>query len=427
MIKQGITKTILLLAAMAALLSGCAINNGPAAFDEFEGGQKQLYECVPAVVLSGSWQQMGRQYGYLLSDDIRAVYNMVSPYKDMSNIAFGKTNSEMMEELYQAYPQRFKEFFQGMSETSGLTLEQLKVANALEIFLMFGAGIYDHSMRCSALSTWGEYSVEGRVIYGRNYDYNAEFLPLDDHIVVAVFHPDNGDIPFAMVTWAGCIYASTAINQKGIYVAENDCSPHDQEAAGFYLTDGHFNMKTWVKDDVLLLSLITEAGTMAEVDAWMKNNLPCYPHNIGVADRNEARSYQWNIDGRIPHAPYAQQASGLMAQTNHYYVVPEGWGIGNYVEEDSSGSGIPGGSIPRLNNLLQLADRFKGSIDVARMCDILDVKLEDGGAIVDSTLYQVVCEPETFTLKMKTKGKAERWVDIPLATILFPGTAPRPG
>ena len=100
-----------------------------------------------------------------------------------------------------------------MSETSGLTLEQLKVANALEILLMFGSGIYN--MHCSALSTWGDYSVGGRVIYGRNYDYNEELLPLNDHIVVAVFHPNNGDIPFATVTWAGCIYASTAINQKG--------------------------------------------------------------------------------------------------------------------------------------------------------------------------------------------------------------------
>ncbi|MCX5823673.1 MAG: C45 family autoproteolytic acyltransferase/hydrolase [Deltaproteobacteria bacterium] len=299
--KPGIIKIILLFAIIVLLLSGCESNsNRSARSNEFEGGKKQVYDYVPTVVLSGNWKQMGRQYGYFLSDDIRAVYNLVSPYKDKINRGCGKVNSEIIEELYQSYPQRFKEFFQGMSETSGLTLEQLKVANSLEIVLMFGSESYN--TRCSALSTWGDYSTGGKVIYGRNYDYNTEFLPLNDHIVVTVFHPDNGDIPFAMITWAGCIYASSGINQKGIYVEENDCSPHDKQAAGYYETGDHLNMKTWVKDDAMLLSLLTQAGTLFEADTWMKNNLPCYPHNIGVANKNEARSYQWNIAERIPHA-----------------------------------------------------------------------------------------------------------------------------
>ncbi len=407
---------------MVILFSGCGSHGNHSAPSQFEGGKQEYHEYVPTVVLSGSWRQMGRQYGYFLSRNIQAVYNLLSPYKDMKNLGFGnKNNAELSEELYQFFPPRFKEFFQGMSETSGLTIEQLKVVNALEIILMFGSTIYNG--HCSALSVWGDYSSGGKVIYGRNYDYNEDIFPLNDHIAVAVFHPDNGDIPFAMITWAGCIYASTAINQRGVFVAENDCSLHDTEASGFYPTDDHFNMKTWVKDDVLLLSLITQAGTMAEADRWMKTNLPCYPHNIGVADKNEVRSYQWNISARLPHAPYARQANGLMAQTNHYFAVPDGWGIGEYVEPGGAGSGIPGGSIHRLENLLERAEQFKGSIDLARMCCIMDLTIEQGGATHDGTLYQIVCEPETFTLKLKTRGKPDRWVDIPLAKLLFPDAA----
>jgi hypothetical protein len=36
-----------------------------------------------------------------------------------------------------------------------------------------------------------------------------------------------------------------------------------------------------------------------------------------------------------------------------------------------------------------------------------------------TALYQIVCEPETFTFKIKTKGKPDRWVDIPLRLLLF--------
>ena len=412
-------KRIFLFAVIAILLSACkSICSDPSPTNEFEGGRKYIYDYVPTVVLSGNWQQMGRQYGYFLSNDIRAIYTMVAPYKDKNNRGCGKVNSEIIEDFYQSYPQRFKEFFHGVAETSGLTLEQLKVANSLEIVLMFGSSFYN--TRCSALSVWGDYSPNGKLVYGRNYDYNNEFLPLNDHIAVAVFHPNNGDIPFAMCTWAGCIYASSGINQKGIFAEENDCSPHDKQAAGFYITGDHLNMKNWVKDDALLLSMLTQAGTMDEADSWMKNNLPCYPHNIGLADKSEARCYQWNISERIPHSPYVRQENGLMAQTNHYFVIPAGWDLEPYIEQDSTGSKIPGGSIPRLTNLLHLASQFKGSINLARMCEIMDVKFENGGATVDGTLYQIVCEPETFTFKLKTKGKPGRWVDIPLATLLFP-------
>ena len=95
------------------------------------------------------------------------------PYKDSFNLGSGKVNSEIIEDFYQSYPYKFKEFFQGMSETSGLTLEELKVANSLEIVLMFGSHIYN--TRCSGMSAWGNYAPDGKVVYGRNYDYNTEF------------------------------------------------------------------------------------------------------------------------------------------------------------------------------------------------------------------------------------------------------------
>lgn len=414
---RKIIKTSIAILFIMFAVAACGSSSDNTASNRFEGGTKYVYDYIPTVVLAGGYKQMGRQYGYFLGDDIRAVYNLVAPYKDSFNLGSGKVNSEIIEDFYQSYPDKFKDFFQGMSETSGLTLEELKVANSLEIVLMFGSHIYN--TRCSGMSAWGDYAPDGKVVYGRNYDYNTEFLPLNDHIVVTVFHPDNGDIPFAMYTWAGCIYASSGINRKGIFVEENDCSPHDKQAAGYYMTDGHLNMKNWVKDDAKLLSMLTQCSTMEQADTWMKTNLPIYPHNIGIADKTEARTYQWNITERVPHAPYVRQEDGLMVQTNHYYVIPEGWDLTPYVEETESGSTVPGGSIPRLTNLLNLAALYKGSIDVAKMCDIMDVTFANGGATVDGTLYQIVCEPEAFTFKIKTKGKPDRWVDIPLATLLF--------
>lgn len=385
---------------------------------EFENGVKYVRDYVPVVVLRGSWKEMGRQYGRLLAKNIRAVYDLVAPYKDKYNAGCGKNNAEIIEDFYQAYPDKFKQFFQGMAETSGLTLDQLKAANSLEIVLMFGSKLYQG--RCSGLGVWGDYSKTGGVVYGRNYDYNKEFLALNDDIVVTVFQPDDGSVPAAICTWAGCLYASSGLNRAGLFIEENDCSGHDRQAAGLYPTGKHYNVKNWVKDDARLLSLLTSASNLDEADAWMKKNLPIYPHNIGIADKNEARCYQWNIAAQVPHAPYVRQADGLMAQTNHYFVVPRGWNLAPYVEKSETGSTVPGGSIPRLERLLKLAEERKGSIDVAGMCAIFDLDFDHGGATVDGSLYQIVCEPGTFTFKLKTRAKRDLWVDIPLANLLKP-------
>jgi hypothetical protein len=408
-----------LLASSALLLAGCGGNSGPTPASRFEAGSKFVFEGIPVAVLAGSWRDMGRQYGALLADGIRATYEMVAPYRDQYNRGCGRMNRDIIDEIYLSYPPRFIDFFAGMAETSGLGLDQLKAANALEMILIFGSGIYPQT-RCSAVSAWGDYTASGRVIYGRNYDYTASFAALDEHVAVTVFHPDSGEIPFAICTWAGCIYASTGINARGIFVEENDCFQHDRLAAGFFVSGDHYNMKTWVKDDAMLLALLAETGSMDEADAWMKAHLPIYPHNIGVADGREARCYQWNIVERVPHAPYVRQADGLMAQTNHYFRVPAGWDLAPFSEQAASdGTSIPGGSGARLANLLALARARKGAIDLDAMCGILDIDFDQGGARVDGTLFQVVCEPASLRLLLTTRKRRGRWVEIPLSDLLL--------
>lgn len=113
-------------------------------------------------------------------------------------------------------------------------------------------------------------------------------------------------------------------------------------------------------------------------------------------------------------------ADGLLAQTNHFFAIPRGWDLAPYVEQSETGSTVPGGSIPRLNHLLRLAENNKGKIDVAGMSRILDVDFDRGGARVDGSLYQVVCEPGSFTFKVKTRARRDRWVGIPLKQWLQP-------
>lgn len=71
----------------------------------------------------------------------------------------------------------------------------------------------------------------------------------------------------------------------------------------------------------------------------------------------------------------------------------------------SAGCGGSDGSLPASDSLLRLAERYNGTSDVGRMCEVMDATFVDGGAIVDGTFYQVVCEPTTFTFRLKTNAR----------------------
>jgi hypothetical protein len=79
---------------------------------------------------------MGRQYGFLLRDDLNQIYNNMSqnvgkseaPSRDRL-LAFGNSS-------FQLYPQRYKEIILGMAETSGLGLDDLLIINCLQIYLL---------------------------------------------------------------------------------------------------------------------------------------------------------------------------------------------------------------------------------------------------------------------------------------------------
>ncbi len=84
----------------------------------FEGGQRFSAGDYPVIVLSGTYRQMGRQYGGLMKNELNEEYTFL-----LDTLAKrGYTQEEIREygrEIPAFYPQRVKEIFWGMSETSG--------------------------------------------------------------------------------------------------------------------------------------------------------------------------------------------------------------------------------------------------------------------------------------------------------------------
>ena len=153
----------------------------------FEEGRKAQRGSIKVVDLSGSWFEMGRQYGALMKkelDEVLCVIDAVIEYNE-GNASKAK---QIVETQTLQTPWRISQFFEGAAETSGFTVEQLQSANAIERI----GGL----PKCSVAITWGDYA-EDDLIIGRNYDYSdalalLNYTHTESYGQVTFFKKQNG-------------------------------------------------------------------------------------------------------------------------------------------------------------------------------------------------------------------------------------------
>lgn len=334
---------------------------------------------VKVVSLYGTWKEMGRQYGALCTPYIKDVLLFVRA--QLSDDRKATEGRRIAERLYTHYPHRFKAFFAGMAETSGLDLAELKLVNAVEYM--------EACYFCSGLAVWGDYAG-GPLVYGRNYD-GASFAPLCKDLLLTVFHPADGSLACATLGYAGEIYCVNGFNEKGLFIELNNGMP----SAGF---DVHFDR---FAGTTRLLELLLDADSPDYAEAFFQTEKSSASFLIGVADDREARCYEWCADGM--HRGSTDTPDGLMAMTNHY--VNREWKYAVPSDADSWTSHT------RRNNLLHLAEIRKGKIDAETMCDLMQTPIEAGGPLHKLSLYQMVYEPASMKLHLRSIGAAP-WTEL---------------
>ena len=158
--------------------------------ESFEQGSKVSANEVCVANLSGTWYEMGRQYGALMKAELAEVYDFVETIIEYSIGNAEQADSIIAVQTSQT-PYRICEFFRGASETSGLTMRQLQAINAVERI----GGL----PKCSAAFCWGGYAA-GPLVVGRNYDYSEAFALLSDDVAVTVYHPADGSLAVATIS-----------------------------------------------------------------------------------------------------------------------------------------------------------------------------------------------------------------------------------
>ena len=371
----------------------------------FGGGHlyKTLDGKYNVLDLHGSYHEMGRQYGYLLKDELNSMYLETSA--DLAQRGLGEEDQAAEAYgLYSKYPERFKEIIRGMSETSGLTLEeQIRLNGA--VFTLFG--VYysqnttpgDPTAGCSGSVFWGDYSSDGKLYFGRNWDASQDLMaPYIKYLTLAVYHPEGSGNTVANLEFAGEVYTETAMNGKGIFLELNNGGQSD-----------HAAYRERVDAASELFGFMFDYSTMDEFESAFETTRASDSYIVQVADRSSAYSFEWSATYGVRKR--SENVTGYLIAYNSFVPpYPEGWVIEPPLAEDT-----------RRDNLLILANspEYKGKMDVEKMKGFLSVRWEEGGALANQTNFQVIAVPEESILWIRGIGHSD-WSEVDLEP-LFQG------
>lgn len=348
---------------------------------------------INVLELSGDHRQMGRQYGKLFKDQLAGFYEAAVNGYFIKKEHFPYLKLLALSRLlFRSYPPKFKEMFIGMSETSGVPLSRLIMLdqlNAMELIRNQSIG------RCSNISVWGDYSVQGTLILGRNFDQPGYFKKFNEFLTLVVFNPYDG-IPTMNIGYAGQIGINSAINKRGVFMANNEApvikgDTIDINAPNILLAE---------------LEMLMRSSGLSDIDRYISSTRTNCPIIVCAADTKSACIYEWTASDmkRTQGA-----VNGLVITTNHF--ADPSW------RRPAPGPGRYGMTEERAVNLMSLGEEHKGKIDAKKMRDLLDIGLDEGGAThSDKTIFQMVAVPAELKIWLKAPGYQD-WTEIDLGKL----------
>lgn len=350
------------------------------------------------VDVSGSWLDMGRQYGGLMGPELRQFHDQV--VTDLE--ARGISRDEMIEvatDAYSNYSGQLQDVIQGISQTSGLSMDQSMILNAGMMLLAVASLGDEPPSACSGIAVWDAYTRDGNLIFGRNWDIDRKAMShYMRYLAVVVFHPQEGH-SFANIHPLGNVYLETGINSEGLFIELNN---------GEYSDDTFYNQREDTTS--VLISVLNQSANVQEA----VNMLQAVPADISyilqIADPSRAVSLERpTFDARVRDL----DDQGLVIAYNSFVPpYPASWQ--NLVAPPK-----PVEHDPRYENMVQLAQSpaYKGAFTPETMKSYLEVPLEEGGAYHAGTVLQVVAVPQDLTIWIRGCDYAG-WERVSLAEYL---------
>ncbi|KAA3618660.1 MAG: hypothetical protein DWQ05_06780 [Calditrichaeota bacterium] len=175
-------------------------------------GQLIIRDNKRILLANGSHREIGEAHGALLKPEVKKlVYATLYTMGWIYTLEKGEWFVDAMRGAYARLqpfiPQKYQNELAGLSKTSGVSLQELQLAN-----------VFPALFHCSGYALFNGATKDGVLYHGRILDYITE-LGLQNMAVVSVFKPD-GSYGFANIGYAGFIGSVSGMNENQVAFGE---------------------------------------------------------------------------------------------------------------------------------------------------------------------------------------------------------------
>ena len=219
----------------------------------FGRGSVELRGGLNVLKLHGSNYEMGYQHGVLLAEEIRQgavpcfakAVNNFAPFKHMNGIMRFATQKyfdwKIFRPLMKSTPLPYLSELKGLADATGMAFADVFRGNMYSELNMNLIKVLEKKALqktgengCTSFAAFGDATVDGKLIMGRNTDYAGGGL-WDKYQIVMFYGPEEG-YRFVNVSSAGLIKCNSCMNEKGLCLGGHFLFLNDTRADGVAFT-----------------------------------------------------------------------------------------------------------------------------------------------------------------------------------------------
>src|SRR3990167_8857688 len=356
------------------------------------------YGPIPVLILRGNHTQMGIEYGkslkLQLTQELAILKQFYMTEHGVSYDALVKQSTL----FYDRFPVTYQRFLQGEAIGSGLSLDEVKILNAMETL---GELLSNHDdVKCAFLFLPPNKTVTGKALIGRNYDYPEPFNQLAPYLTVTILQEKN-TVPTAFISIAGEVYCPSCVNANGLFMELNNGTPSGGHAVD---TD---------RQSLLINMLMTmqNAASLDQIEKQMNAAQSDFSLIINAASQNQSRSFEFSSNSILGEKYFTPHENKTFA-LNNFYLNPD-WGNEIPAPTDES----TWMRVTRRNNLLTLANA-SDKFDISSFENLMNTPITQGGADWSLTIYQLIFDESSLSLYVKINPESDTaWTSIPLGRL----------
>mgnify|MGYP003638995998 CR=1 FL=1 len=358
----------------------------------FAGSSVTYYGNTPVLKLSGSYLQMGQDYGQDLRFQLNQALSVLKKYYiNESHLTYPQL-VQQANLLYNRFPNNLQQFMQGEAQGSGLTLDDVKILNAMETFneLLEDAPRF----KCAFVFLPASHTTTNSTFIGRNYDYSPPLNTLAQYLTVTILN-DGKSVPTAFISIAGEIYCPSCVNAKGVFMELNDGSA----SGGSKVQTSRASMLSG------MLTTLQHSNDLSQANQQLKQLDSDFSLIVNAADEKQSDSFEYSTTLGQQH----YSSASTLISTN--YFLDPAWG--SSIPKPNNISTALG--ITRRNHLLNLTNNTS-PIDIAQFKTLMAKRLLAGGAAWDFTVYQLIYDTSTQALYVRYNHAGD-WTAIPMKAL----------